>query len=95
MGELPSPSHSPLNVGLIVLCVLTFFITATFNALAGSAAALGSVFESTVGDISDEYQLYITPAGFTFSIWSLIYLWIAFSLLIFVITIFIKTDFGR
>ena len=33
--------------------------------------------------------------GFTFSIWSLIYLWLALSLLYFVVTIFIKTDFGR
>ena len=97
MGELPAPSHSPLNIGLIILTVLTFVITAAFNALAGSGAVVGegNVFESTVGDISDVYQLFITPAGFTFSIWSVIYLWIAFSLLIFVITIFIKTDFGR
>ena len=97
MGELPAPSHSPLNIGLILLTVLTFVITAAFNALAGSGAVAGegNVFESTVGDISDVYQLYITPAGFTFTIWSIIYLWIAFSLLIFVITIFIKTDFGR
>ena len=97
MGELPAPSHSPLNIGLIILTVLTFVITAAFNALAGSGAVVGegNVFESTVGDISDVYQLFITPAGFTFSIWSVIYLWIAFSLLIFVSTIFIKTDFGR
>ena len=97
MGELPSPSHSPLNIGLILLTVLTFVITATFNALAGSGAVVGEgkIFSATVGDISDIYQLYITPAGFTFSIWSIIYLWIAFSLFIFVVTIFIKTDFGR
>merc|ERR1712131_34732 len=73
----------------------TFIITAIFNALAGSGAALGSIFLSSVGNISDVYQMDITPAGFTFSIWSVIYLWIAFSLLFFIITIFIKTDFGR
>ena len=87
--------HSPLNIALIVSNVVTFIITAAFNAVAGSGSGVGSLFQSTVGDISDKYQLYITPAGFTFSIWSIIYLWIAFSLLFFVVTIFIRTDFGR
>ena len=94
MGDLPPPPHSPLNVGLIVSTVLTFTLMAVFNALAGSGAGVGSVFLSTVGDISDKYQLFITPAGFTFSIWSVIYLWIALMLLFFIISIFIKTDFG-
>ena len=95
MGDLPPPPHSPLNVGLIVATVLTFTLMAVFNALAGSGAGVGSVFLSTVGDISDKYELFITPAGFTFSIWSLIFLWLALSVTFFVVTIFIKTDFGR
>jgi len=53
------------------------------------------VFYSTVGDISDKYELYITPAGFTFSIWSIIYLWLSVSLLALVISIFAKTKDGR
>ena len=95
MGDIPPPSHSPLNIALILLTLASFILTATFNALAGSGSALGSIFESTVGDISDKYQLYITPAGFTFTIWSVIYLWIALMLLFFIISIFVKTDFGR
>ena len=95
MGDIPPPSHSPLNISLILLTLATFVLTATFNALAGSGAGVGSIFESTVGDISDLYELYITPAGFTFSIWSVIYLWIALMLLFFIISIFIRTDFGR
>jgi len=94
-GDIPTMDHSPLNIILITSNVITFIITAAFNAVAGSGTGVGSLFQSTVGDISDKYQLYITPAGFTFSIWSVIYLWIAFSLLFFVVTIFIKTDFGR
>ena len=35
------------------------------------------VFTSTTGDLSDKYQLSFTPAGFTFSIWGVIYLWLA------------------
>ena len=112
-GDIPAPDHSPLNIGLILSCVFTFIITATFNGLAGSEVGTKSgVFHSTVGKISNTYQLYITPAGeiysivehydqstgftgVTFSIWSLIYLWLALSLLFFVVTIFIKTEFGR
>jgi len=95
MGDIPISDHSPLNIALILSTLITFIITAIFNALGGSGAGVGSIFISTVGNISDVYQLDITPAGFTFSIWSVIYLWIAFSLLFFIITIFIKTDFGR
>ena len=94
-GDIPPPPHSPLNITLILMTVATFVLTAIFNALAGSGAGVGSIFESTVGNISDKYDLYITPAGFTFSIWSVIYLWIALMLLFFIISIFVKTDFGR
>ena len=94
-GDIPPPPHSPLNITLILMTVATFILTAIFNALAGSGAGVGSIFESTVGNISDKYDLYITPAGFTFSIWSVIYLWIALMLLFFIISIFVKTDFGR
>ena len=62
-GDIPPPPHSRLNIGLILSCVFTFLITTVFNALAGSGAGVGSVFYSTVGNISDKYQLYITPAG--------------------------------
>ena len=94
-GDIPPPPHSPHNITLILMTVATFVLTAIFNALAGSGAGVGSIFESTVGNISDKYDLYITPAGFTFSIWSVIYLWIALMLLFFIISIFVKTDFGR
>jgi len=93
--DLPLPPHSPLHLSLLLSSVLTFLLTAVFNGLAGSGAGVPSIFYSTVGDISDKYQLYITPAGFTFSIWSIIYLWLAVSLAFLVVTIFIKTEFGR
>jgi len=94
-GDIPPPPHSRLNIGLILSCVVTFIITTIFNALAGSGGGVGSVFYATVGGISRKFELFITPASFTFSIWSLIYLWLALGLLYFVVTIFIKTDFGR
>lgn len=95
MGVESPPPHNFINLGLILSCVGTFILTAAFNGLAGSGAGVPDVFYSTVGDISDKYQLFITPAGVTFAIWSLIYLWLAVSLLVLVITLFIKTHDGR
>jgi len=95
MGVELSPPHKTNNIVCIVCSVATFILTAAFNALAGSGAGVPDVFYSTVGDISDKYELYITPAGFTFSIWSIIYLWLSVSLLALVISIFVKTQDGR
>jgi len=95
MGVESPPPHNFINLGLILSCVGTFILTAAFNGLAGSGAGVPDVFYSTVGDISDKYQLFITPAGVTFAIWSIIYLWLAVSLLVLVITLFIKTHDGR
>jgi len=93
-SEYPAHPDYP-TIGLISFGVFTFVLTAAFNGLAGSGAGVPSVFYSTVGNISDIYELYITPAGFTFSIWSIIYLWLAASLLFFVVSIFISNPAGR
>jgi len=91
----PPAPHKTLNKVLIISNVVTFIITTTFNALAGSGAGVDWLFYATVGDISDKYDLFITPAGFTFSIWSVIYLWLAIALLLMVITLFVVTEDGR
>lgn len=49
-------------IGMIIVNVLS--ITLPINGL-------------STGEISDRYQTYITPAGYAFSIWSLIYLLVA------------------
>lgn len=92
MGVEKSPPHETLNLVCIISSVVTFILTTAFNALAGSGAGVPSIFYATVGDISDKYELYITPAGFTFSIWSVIYLWLALSLFALVISLFVKTQ---
>ena len=50
--------------------VVAFTVTVAVNILAGSTTLLGGKMS---GDISDLYPTLITPAGFTFSIWGLIY----------------------
>lgn len=41
-----------------------------FNALAGS----GVLFDTTTGEVSDAYPTGVTPAGWAFSIWSVIFI---------------------
>ena len=40
-----------------------------------------SIFHSTIGELSDKYYLDFTPAGWAFSIWSLIYIWLGISVI--------------
>ena len=53
-----------------ILLIVATVATIVFNSMA-SAGYIGSV---TTGEISDRYPTIITPAGYAFSIWSLIYL---------------------
>lgn len=54
----------------IVLSLLVFIITMVFTALASTGKF---PFLQSTGNISDEYQTEITPAGWTFAIWGIIY----------------------
>ncbi|MER2010564.1 MAG: tryptophan-rich sensory protein, partial [Psychrobacillus sp.] len=51
-----------LNLGLLIL-------TLGVNFLGGT----GRINNLSQGDVSDMYNTLLTPAGFTFSIWSVIY----------------------
>ena len=60
--------------------ILVIFATIGVIAVNGLASR-GFIGGVTTGEISDKYQTFITPAGYAFSIWGLIYLGlIAFSL---------------
>jgi len=50
--------------------VVAFVVTIAVNGLAGSTTSLGGV---TSADVSDMYPTLVTPAGFTFAIWGIIY----------------------
>lgn len=52
------------------------------------------IFKSSTGDISDKYYLDVTPAGWTFSIWGVIYVWQTLWLIYAIVNIFRKTDSG-
>ncbi len=51
-----------LNVGLLLLTFLVNFLGAS-----------GFINGMSQADVSDKYHTLITPAGFTFSIWGIIY----------------------
>ena len=53
-----------------IVNIIAFIITLIVNGLAGSTTLLNGV---TSGEVSDFYPTLITPAGFTFAIWSIIY----------------------
>lgn len=52
-----------------VLIIVATAATIVFNSLAGS----GMIGGPTTGEVSDRYPTILTPAGYAFSIWSLIY----------------------
>lgn len=64
--------HNKLLIGLILTTAAVYVIMVTFNALGG--IGYQGLFNQSVGAVSDKYQVYITPAGWTFSIWSVIYI---------------------
>lgn len=63
-----------INLGLFVLTVIV-------NTLGGT----GLINGTSQSEVSGRYQTLITPAGFTFSIWSLIYGLLAISLIVMIV----------
>jgi len=89
----PDQNHKVLNLLGIVGIAVAFVTSVIFNALAGSGSS--DIFVSTVGNLSDKYDLSITPAGFTFTIWSIIYIWLAVAIGFFIYTLFSGSDEGK
>jgi len=54
-----------------VFTLIMFGVALFFN----YTASTGLVSDLDVGEVSDEFALEITPAGWTFTIWAFIYLW--------------------
>jgi translocator protein len=62
-------SNSKTTVALQVGNILAFVVTLAVNGLA-STSILG---DKTTAEISDQYSTLITPAGYVFAIWGIIY----------------------
>ncbi|CAB1446471.1 unnamed protein product [Pleuronectes platessa] len=64
---------SLFRILVILLCAVVFVGVLIVNALAGAGKAF---FSSSTGNVSARYETGITPAGWTFSIWGVIYTWL-------------------
>ncbi|VDI62617.1 Hypothetical predicted protein [Mytilus galloprovincialis] len=68
--------HSATKLLTIGCMIFVWAVMIVVNALA--TVKLGrdiGLFKNTTGDISDKYYTQITPSGWTFSIWGVIYTW--------------------
>ena len=66
-----------VNLDNICLVVATVFLLGVFiiSAISASPNAENFGFANSTGDVSNEFYLQTTPAGFTFSIWGVIFTW--------------------
>nr|XP_006634472.1 PREDICTED: uncharacterized protein LOC102694756 [Lepisosteus oculatus] len=74
--------HNPRRFVAMLLSLVIFIVTIALNGLAGAGSG---PFLLNTGNISNKYDTDITPSGWTFSIWGVIYAWQA-SWLIYVFT---------
>ncbi|XP_040922246.1 uncharacterized protein LOC121200807 [Toxotes jaculatrix] len=83
--------HNISRLIAVVLALIFFIITMVFTALAGPGIY---PFLSSTANISDEFVTQITPAGWTFTIWSIIYTFLALMSLYLLSGIFRKNAYG-
>ncbi|KAF6728097.1 hypothetical protein FQA47_000592 [Oryzias melastigma] len=65
--------NSWTRIAVILLCALLYVGVLVVNALAGAGKG---PFHYRTGNVSARYETDITPAGWTFSIWGVIYTWL-------------------
>ncbi|XP_056149520.1 uncharacterized protein si:dkey-29d8.3 [Lampris incognitus] len=92
MPKLSEANNSRLNMDkkwshviVIVLSAVFYVAVLVVNALAGTGTA---PFHSTTGNVSGRYETDITPAGWTFSIWGIIYTWLTLIVLYIITYVF-------
>lgn len=83
--------HNTLLLVLTLLVPCVYIVTITFNALASSDT---DIYQSNTGDISDKYYIEITPSGWVFSIWGVIYTWQAVWIVYSIVNLFRKSEKG-
>ncbi|CAN9502905.1 unnamed protein product [Ophioblennius macclurei] len=77
--------HNSLpRIVVIVVCTVVYVAVLIINALAGAGRG---PFRTTTGNVSGRFETDITPAGWTFSIWGVIYTWL--TLMVIYLTTFI------
>lgn len=65
-----------LEIFVLAMTTLLYIVTVFFNYWASQSSRNEDLgFEETVSDVSDAHPLAVTPDGWTFSIWGVIYVW--------------------
>lgn len=82
---------SYLMIGLTILNTIVYIVMIIFNAGAATPI-LGNVFKYNTSAISAISETYLTPSGWTFSTWGIIYAWQALWLLFALLLIILKKD---
>ncbi|KAI9555306.1 hypothetical protein GHT06_017821 [Daphnia sinensis] len=67
-------NRNKLLAVLVHLTGAVYVVMIVLNALGG--IGYEALFNQNTGQVSDKYTVYITPAGFTFTIWSVIYIFL-------------------
>ncbi|XP_022065400.2 uncharacterized protein LOC110961910 [Acanthochromis polyacanthus] len=83
--------HNITLATAMVLALVVFIITMVFSALAASGK---QPFLVSTGNISDEFVTEITPSGWTFAIWGIIYTFLALVLVYVLSGFFRKNEYG-
>lgn len=98
--------HNGWMIALIVSTVISFLLIQLLNLIASAESLFGdleesdfkkfilSIFTNSTGGVSDYYVNDITPSGWTFSIWGVIYVWQALWLLYSLVSICRKGNDG-
>jgi len=91
----PVEEHNMLSVGLTLLSSFMFVVMVFFNLLNASGAAVPGIFHSTPVNISALFDLDITPAGYTFAIWGIIYTSLTASMVAIIASLFLYNNQGK
>ncbi|KAF6019753.1 hypothetical protein EB796_021981 [Bugula neritina] len=68
--------HSFWKLALIIAHGVVFVGVLVINYLSSSNVGVSSgLYKSSTGDVADKYEILISPAGWTFTIWAVIYIW--------------------
>ncbi|XP_061820683.1 uncharacterized protein [Nerophis lumbriciformis] len=83
--------HDAVLVTAMVASLLVFIATVVLSALAGQGRA---PFLESTGNVSDAFATQITPSGWTFVIWSIIYISLALLMLYVLAGLCRRNEFG-
>nr|XP_040022816.1 uncharacterized protein LOC120811499 [Gasterosteus aculeatus aculeatus] len=83
--------HNPGRLAAVVVSVVGYAISLVFNGL--SVVGVGP-YGTTTGNVSAVFDTQITPSGWTFSIWSVIYVWLTLMIIYIIAGLFRKNGYG-